>query len=345
MKNLESVIKNCHGCFAIILLFIIVSLSKSSISQSANPNTSPQSAPTETEEIIHVDSDLVMLPVTVMDRDGRYIAGLDKGDFSIYEDGREQDVVFFETFNTPITVFFVLDTSSSMKRFMLELSDAANLFLGKLQNDDRIIAARFCKDFIILQNLTPVKNIRGRKSLVLRQCSSRSGTRLYDAVHQAIRKIRKVSGRKAIVLFSDGEDTGVSVQNPVEFVTKEDNYKSAMEGDFLVYTLQFKDDSRTSFPCELNDNRCIEAYESPTKYMENMAKITGGRHLRINEITDLSNAFRTIADELKQQYSLGYYPKNKGKEGERREIRVRVNRPGLAVRARDSYVVGKRKSK
>ena len=77
--------------------------------------------------------------------------------------------------------------------------------------------------------------------------------------------------------------------------------------------------------------------------MQGLAAKTGGRSYRFEDIAKLDATFEMIVDELGRQYSLGYYPKNKGKAGERREIKVKVNRPGLAVRARDSYVVGKTK--
>ena len=309
------------------------------------PPATPPPVPRETEEIIHVDSDLVMVPVTVLDRDGRYITNLTKDDFQVLDEGIAQEVAFFEAIETPVTVFLLLDTSASMSEHMLELANAANKFLNNLRPNDYIIAAQFCGTYKIVQDLALVNDIRGKKSLVLKNCG---WTRLYDAVYFTFKKLNKIRGRKAVVLFSDGADAGINITYPAEFVTEKDNYKTAKESDSLVYTIKFDTSSQTECPCKRNDRRCRECKKdivTANRYMKTLPELTGGRHLKIAQVADLAEAFTEIANELRQQYSLGYYPKNKGKAGERREIKVRVNRPGLAVRARDSYVVGKRKSK
>ncbi len=294
------------------------------------------------DDLIRVDTDLVTIPVTVLDRDRRYITNVKKEDFQIFEDGIEQEITFFESVEKPFTIFVLLDVSSSMRPAIRNLANAANVFLEQLRPDDYLTAATFDEWVDVLFKVSTVKEIRKGKQFRLRVEASHGDTMVYDAVDFALKKIKKIRGRKAIVLFSDGIGSGIAT-------SEKSTLRDAEEGEALIYTVQFN----TLAISPSDKNRLSKAsidlgkqrLELANWYMRELAQKTGGRHFRIEDITDLEKTFGMIADELGQQYSLGYYPKNQGEAGQKRSIKVKVRQPNLAVKARESYIVGEQKNK
>lgn len=297
-----------------ILLFIFFIFSKTVYAQ---------------DEIIRIDTNLVTVPVTVLDREGRYVTNLKKEDVQIFEDGVEQEIALFETVEQPITVFLLLDVSGSMVYHLTQLTNASNVFANELRPNDQLIAATFGEEIKLLLPLIKVKDLQ--KGIKLRPMATYRDTMVYDAVEFAQKKMKKISGRKAIVLFSDGVGSGLSA-------SAKSNLRDAEEQEALIYTVQFA----FSPPIRhgnINEKMFDKWGAKASIYMKNLAAKTGGRPYQIEKITDLEKTFRLIAEELRQQYSLGYYPKQTGKDGERRAIKVRVNVPNVAVRARDNYIV------
>lgn len=305
--------------YSLALLFILFGFQNTAFSQN--------------EDVIRIDTNLVTVPVTVFDRDGRYITYLKKENFQILEDGNEQNIELFKSVEQPVTVLLVLDISGSMTKYMTNLTEAANIFVHQLRSDDRVAAATFADNLYVL--LKPTKVSELRKGIKIKQRSRDHFTRIYDAVHDALKLMRKIRGRKAIVLFSDGGGDGT-------FASAKDNFRHAEEGEALIYTVQFKNFLTAPHPHQ-NKEIFYEAIENANNYMLGLAQISGGRDYQIEKITDLNQTFAHIAAELRQQYNLGYYPNNPGKEGERRQIKVKVNVPNVAVRSRDSYIIGSQK--
>lgn len=285
------------------------------------------------DETIKVDTDFVTLPVTVLDRQGRYITNLQKENFQILEDGVEQEVSFFKTTEEPFTVFLLLDTSGSMKPYIENLLVAANTFVKELRPNDQLLAIEYASWMKNIFELTKVKDLK--TGIKLRDWGRESQTITFDVVDYALKKIKKVKGRKAIVLFSDGELYG-------EWASAKDNFEDAEEQEVLIYSIHFG-----AFPAK-SKRTSQEQYDRAIRrvmiYMRGLPQITGGRYFNIDNIANLERTFTQVANELGQQYSIGYYPKNSGKKGERREIKVKVNVPNVAVRARESYIVGSNKN-
>lgn len=276
------------------------------------------------DDVIRVDTNLVTIAASVMDREGRYIINLRKGDFQIFEDGVEQDISLFAPVEEPFTVLFLLDVSGSMSAYSDKLARAANIFLHLLHPDDQLIAASFDADVEVLSELSKAKDVWGRKEFLLRIAKDRAPvTMVYDAVDYALERMRKIRGRKAIVLFSDGVGSG-------ESATAKGTLTEAEEQDSLIYTVQFN-----TYP---DKGRFRGMVKTATNYMRDLAQKTGGRHYMVTEIAELESAFRLVAEELRRQYSLGYYAKNSSEAGRRRQVKVKVRRPNLVVRARDSYI-------
>lgn len=283
------------------------------------------------DEVLRVDTNLVTIPVTVMDRDGRYLTGLKKEDFQVFEDGIEQEVAFFEPVERPFTILLLLDVSGSMSYRMEDLAHAANAFVSQLRPDDWLSAVSFADFSSVLFRATKVSELR--KNITLRQRPDQFSTMLYDAVDDALKRMKKVQGRKAIVLFSDGYGIGT-------FADAKRNLRVAEEQDTLLYTVQFNTLSAKP-PRNVNKESYFKAVEEGNSYMRNLALKTGGRYYQVEYIADLEKTFGQVAEELRRQYSLGYYPKQRLEVGQRRLIKVKVRLPNLVVRARDSYIVQK----
>lgn len=306
---------------------------------SATPTPSPLPIITEQEleegDVVRVESNLVTVPASIMDRDGRYITDLRKADFQIFEDGVEQEIAYFAPVEQPFTILFLLDLSGSMSDRLTDLENAVTAFLGQLRADDRLGAVAFADTSWVLVRFTKVSELS--KGIRIRHRSDQSSTMIYDAVDDALERIKKEQGRKAIVLFSDGFGSGV-------LSSARDNLRKAEELDALIYTVQFNtlDEQPSHF---VNRQKYYKRVEEGNRYMRDLARKTGGEPYRIESLSDLGRTFGLVADQLRRQYSLGYYPKRQLESGQQRQIKVRVRVPHLIVRARDGFIVDKDRSK
>lgn len=341
------------------------------------------------DDVISVDTRLVTIPVKVSDRNGRFISGLKKEDFTVEEDKIGQRIEYFTNEQKPFTVALVLDMSYSATFKVDEIQQAALTFITKLRPADKVMVVSFDGDFYVLCEPT---NDRKTIEQAIIKTKIGSGTSLYETVDFVMNKrFDKISGRKAIVLFTDGVDT-TSRQ-----VYERDNIRDAMELDTLIYPIQYdtyKDvqdiqnksiiiadptiqttptangsriptgQPKNPFPFPLptgtistggknsppprsmpGSGTSREDYKRANEYLEEMAMRTGGRLYKANSIEFLSQAFSNIADELREFYSIGYYPSEEKEAGKRRKIKVRVKRKDVAVQARDGYIVKKKSEK
>lgn len=309
-------------------------------------------------DIIRVSTTLVTIPVSVMDRDGRYIPNLQKEEFRIWEDNVEQDVAFFQSVDKPFSVVLMLDTSPSTKFRLDEIQDAAISFVNQLRSDDRVMVVEFNEDIKVLSEFT---NDRSRLHRAIQRAETDNGTSLYDAVDMVMnQKLSRVTGRKAIVLFTDGVDT---TSRNADY---QSNIMDAQELDALIYPVQYDTSSDMNVgnyppvqqPIDVfgqilggifgggrrigrrggSRGTAREDYNLANRYLVELANSTGGREYRADTLQNMSYAFANVAEELRRQYTIGYYPKRTPQIGQRRMIRVRARQPNLAVRARESYV-------
>lgn len=298
----------------------------------------------EDDDVVRVDTNLVTIPVSVFDRNGLYIPGLRQQDFRIFENGVEQEIAYFGQTDKPFTVALLLDTSPSTEYKIDEIHQAAEAFINLLGPEDSVIVIEFNSSVKVQTEATKDRE-KIRKAIY--RAKFGNGTSLYNAVDEAVRKqLGKMSGRKAVVLFTDGVDT-TSRKNSYDSTL---NY--AEEADSLIFPIYYNTylenqrGTATSFPDIFADptiprGLSAEEYALGKKYLEDLADATGGRVFRPESTPGgLTAAFEGIAEELRRQYNIGYFPKDEGKRGQRKQIRVRVNRPNLIIRARDSYVVG-----
>lgn len=313
---------------ALVLLVVLVSTSAIVAAQTPAPSSRVNQVDAQ-DDVIRVDTNLVTIPASVMDREGRYVTDLKKEDFQIFEDGVEQEVSLFAPVEQPFTILFLLDMSGSMTYRIDDLARSANAFVGQLRPDDRLIVVSFDDWVEVLFEAKKVGDLR--KNIKLRLRPSPPTTMIYDAVDYALRRVKKIRGRKAIVLFSDGVGSGM-------FASAKRNLRDAEELGALIYTVQF--DTYPAEPSRYVDRKeYIKQIEEANNYMRDLAQKTGGRHYWVESISNLDETFDQVADELRRQYSLGYYPKTKPERGQRRQVKVKVRPPNLVVRARDSYIV------
>lgn len=334
------------------------------------PLPSPTATPDidDENEVIKVETNLVTMPVSVLDRDGRFISGLRQQDFKIFENGVEQKVDYFQSVEQPFTVILLIDVSPSTQFKIDEIQQAAITFVDQLRPSDRVMVIAFDENVHVL---SPITNNRYQLRNAIRQAQFGDGTGLYEAVDYVINEqMRQIQGRKAVVLFTDGVDT----------TSRRASYQSTLseteEVDALFYTIRYDTSNDMNggmnFPSpqgRRGGGRVTMAdilgailtggnvnigtgrgggsgrgqageYETGRKYLETLATNSGGRKFEASSMMNLEAAFSGIAEELRRQYSLGYYPETVGKVGERKQIKIRVMRPEVVVRAKNSYIVG-----
>jgi VWFA-related protein len=326
------------------------------------PAAPAKSAPEEVgaDDVVRVNTTLVTVPVSVMDRDGKYIPDLRREDFRLYEDGVEQEIAYFASVEKPFTVVLMLDTSGSTHFRLDEIQDAAIAFVDQLREDDRVMVVSFDDSVRVLTEPT---SDRARLREAIRRTHSGDGTRLYDAVDMVINdKLNRIQGRKAIVLFTDGVDTtsrratyASTVRDaeeldaliyPVQYDTYRDVNSSGPTSPLppIIFRWPFPVPNRYPLPIPGGGSSSggrgtsRRDYERADAYLQDLANKTGARLYRAERTRNLEQTFALVAEELRRQYSLGYYPKNTARAGERRQIRVRVTQPDLVVRSRDSYI-------
>ncbi|MGC2235174.1 MAG: VWA domain-containing protein [Pyrinomonadaceae bacterium] len=316
--------------------------------RSVNTNSKPQSQTipdnksaeilNDSDENLKVDTSLITIPVSVFDRNGIYIPNLSQEDFKVFEDGKEQEIGYFATSEKPFTVILLLDTSPSTEYKIEEIQNAAIAFVNQLKPQDSVMVIEFAWNVHVL---TDVTSDRQKIYKAIKKADFGDGTSLYDAVNNALKKrLSKIEGRKAIVLFTDGVDT------TSDAATYDSTLNLAEESDvtiFPIYYNTFSDNNRRNggifnpFP---RNGTTRSEYAVGKKYIDDLAAVTGGRVFPAESTPGgLTGAFEGIAEELRRQYNIGYYPQEAGQIGQRKQIKVRVNRPNLVIRARDSYIV------
>lgn len=327
-------------------------------------NRRPDPSPTVTpdagdDEIIRIETNLVTLPVSVLDRDGRFISGLQQRDFRIFEDGVEQKLDYFQSVEQPFTVVLLIDVSPSTQFKIDEIQNAAITFVNQLRPADRVMVIAFDQNINVL---TPPTNNRYELRNAIRNAQFGDGTSLYEAVDRTIyQHLARITGRKAVVLFTDGVDT-TSRRASID-----STLRATEEVDALFYPIRYDTSGNMGggggqpFPrrggrvtmadilgaiitggnVNMGGGGATSAeYAKGKQYLERLAQNSGGRAFEANSIYNLDAAFSGIAEELRRQYSIGYYPEAVGSVGQRKQIKIRVMRPGVVVRAKTSYIVG-----
>jgi VWFA-related protein len=335
-----------------------------------DPNVKPQADSAQQnipkgktdDDVISVETNLVTTPVSVLDRSGRFIPGLRKKDFKLFENGVPQKITYFQSEEQPFTVILMIDVSPSTKYHIDDIHYAALTFVNQLRPTDKVMVVAFDQRVRVLTE-EPTSE-KQKLYAAIYKANFGSGTSLYDAVDAiANLDILQFPGRKAVVIFTDGVDT----------TSRRANYQSTIstveEIDALFYPIHYDTQQKNSGGAPLASSlpgiqlppgvvlppevlaqlqaNVIRAgrgqsaveYERGRTYLESLATNTGGRMFEAESLTNLEASFSGVAEELRRQYSIGYYP-DSGEPGERRKIKIEIlAKPNVIVRAKSSYVI------
>ena len=299
-------------------------------------------------DVIRFDTSLVTVPVSVMDRGGRYVPMLRRENFQIFENGVEQKIAYFATTNSPFSVVLLIDTSGSTQFRLDDIQNAAINFVEKLKPSDSVMVMSFDDRIEVLCNATTDRNTITK---AIRRTRTGGGTRLYDAVQDILTKqLKTITGRRAVVLFTDGVDT------TSRRATYDSTIRLAEESDAPIYSVDYDTSGAAlgipggipggrgtilGLPLPRPTSRGGATpgdYRRAIRYLHTLSDMTGGRFYSGDSLFGIAQAFTWIAEELGRQYTIGYYPLSAGKEGERRQIKVKTTEADLVVKARDSYI-------
>jgi Ca-activated chloride channel homolog len=294
---------------------------------------------------VRVDVRLVNIIATVMDESGRYIGNLTADDFIVREDGALQKISHFsQDHDVPVSVGVLLDTSGSMERKIRTAVDAVDRFIRRTNVEDEIFLMTFSSEPLLRQDFT---NDREKLSQALRKMWVTGGTALYDALGEAIEKVH--AGRhekKAILLITDGQDTS-------SLKRLEEVLQNIRQAEVLVYAIGISPSSysqrsgRSPFNLPLpgilsgRSSRQNRRDDVDMKVLHSFGDSSGGRAFLLSENlsrrgTEIERVLTRVADELRSQYTLGYYPPQPD-DGRYHTIQVHT-RSGQLVRTRQGYL-------
>jgi VWFA-related protein len=277
------------------------------------------------------------------------------------ENGVEQKIAYFATTDAPFSVVLLIDTSGSTQLRLDDIQDAAIRFVDKLKSTDSVMVMSFDDRIKVECKAT---TDRGVIEKAIRHTRTGGGTRLYDAVEDILKKqLATIPGRKAVVLFTDGVDT-TSYR-----ASYDSTIRMAEESDAPIYVVDYDTSGFGSggvnapglpsgrgtimgipiptpgIPGTGGPGSSPGDYRRAVRYLHALSDVTAGRFYSGDSLFGIAQAFTWIAEELGRQYSLGYYPSTAGKDGERRQIKVKVTEADMVVKARDSYIYSEKAKK
>ena len=277
----------------------------------------------DTSKPISVKTDLVTLTLTVTDLYGRYVSGLTKNAFSIFDNNQEQEVTFFSDSDAPVSVGILFDVSGSMsgekinkarnalKRFVGSSHPSDEYFLIAFNNRAQLLLDRSRNGDAVLEKLTLI--------------NPKQNTALYDAVYLGIeRATRGTHQKKALLIISDGQDNASRYNfGEVRRLMK--------ESDVVTYAVGIIDGADSGSALGMQGQA----------FLDELTSVTGGKSFYPSSDIEMDEIFERIALELRHQYSIGYTPSNFSPDGKWRKVKVKVKPPRglprLTVRGREGY--------
>lgn len=302
------------------------------------PAGEPQNDEISEGDIIRVDSQLVTLNISVIDRGtNRGLMGLNQSDFKLFEDGQEQRIVQFDSAAAPFDMVLLIDLSGSTREVVKLIRAAALRFVEAARPADRIAVITFAGEPKIISELTADRDLLRQRIETID--TARGDTKLYDATNFAMGEVLKQSKnsrRTAIVLMSDGLDgtiPGISGQQGSVKYSYPETLRNIQEFDGVLYTLWLNTEYEAMSPLDTQP----EAFDMGHNRMKEMAEAGGGIFFPVERLTDLAGAYEQVVADLGTVYSLAYKPANSARDGRWRAIRIGVNRPNAVPRGKRGY--------
>jgi Ca-activated chloride channel family protein len=318
------------SCLALILIAFVTPISvtaqepKTEASKTKPAATaSPTPEGREAKDIEVFNTDLITLTVTVTDTYGRYVSGLDKKAFKVFEGKEEQEIEFFSDDDAPVSVGVIFDVSGSMSgdkirkarealgRFIQTSHDSDEYFLIAFNSRAQLLLDKTRDGDAVLNKLTFVE--------------TRSNTALYDACYLGVEKVtRGTHPKRAILLISDGQD------NDSRYTFSEVR-RLLKESDVVLYSIGILGGGDSGSTLGMGGQAILDELSS----------VSGGKAFFPNTSAEMDELFERIALELRHQYSIGYRPKNFVNDGKWHKLKVKVTPPRglprLFVRSREGY--------
>lgn len=259
-----------------------------------------------------VEVDAVQVTVTVTDGKGKFVAGIPQDAFRIYEDGQLQSIGYFASEDVPLELVVAVDISGSMTAAMPRLKRTVRNFLQAVPTGNQVTLLGFNDSVFTLtrRSTDPAERVRAVDRL-----APWGATALYDVIVRGIEMLGRQTGRRALVVFSDGEDQG-------SHVTLEDVERRLQASDVTLYMI--------------GQGRGV-THDYLRKLMQRLTAPTGGRVFTTDNIDALQGAFEELLDELSNQYLIGYQPTYAIRDDAWHEIKVEIDGQPLAIRARQGY--------
>jgi Ca-activated chloride channel homolog len=283
--------------------------------------TGPNSLKIHPGSLIRMNVDMVLVPVTITDPMNRLVTGLEKDDFQVYENGGTQKIVSFASEDAPVTIGIIFDLSGSMTSKLVRARESILQFIKTANPQDEFFVIGFNDRPELIEDFTnSVEDIQARLATV------RSGhrTALLDAIYFGLAKMKDARHeRKALLVVSDGGD------NRSRY-TEGEVRAQVREADVEIYSIGIFDPYAAT----------PEERTGPV-LLDELSEETGGRLFRVDDIAEMGDIAEKISTELRNQYMVGYKPKDLSRDGKWRKVKVKVNPPQglppLTVHARTGY--------
>ncbi len=301
----------------------------------AAPSPPPQEV--DEDDVIRVETDLVTLNMSVVDRaSGRGVAGLAEGDFKIYEDGAEQTIRSFESASAPFDLVLLIDLSGSTRDVVNLIRAAALRFVRAARPQDRVAVVAFAGAPVVVAPLTTDRESLRRRITAME--SPQGSTKLHDGLNFALDLIEKDSSnsrRSAVILMSDGLDSSLpNVRGDGSSVPYADILHRTEELDGVLYSLWLN----TEYEAFSSEDVQPETVDTAYERMKSLAEAGGGVFYEVERLEDLAGIYERVVADIGTVYTFTYLPTNKTRDNRLRAIRVTVlQRPNLVVRGRRGY--------
>jgi len=298
--------------------------------------------PDKDDQPIKVNTVLLNIPVIASDAKGRYVSGLKRENFSVIQDGEKQDIEFFADEKAPMNVVILIDCSGSTRPFLDSIKDAARDFVKIFRPEDQGMIVTFASEMKVMQEFTSDQK-KLDKAIKKADLLMPSGSNMQDAMYDIVtRSFKGVQGRKAIIVLTDGYVTGQSVSD-------QSLISSLAETDILVYPVMFNTNAVYTIPylpetVRFRDGTLMSREEAikriqadinaQLRFMSALGPATGGKRIDAKS-ANFKEAFQNIADELKNQYVIGFYPQI-GSAGKISSIGLKVDQNEVQLRTKRS---------
>jgi VWFA-related protein len=264
-----------------------------------------------------VDVDVVQVTAVVIDENGRFVPDLRMEDFRVLDDDRPQKLTNFASENIPLELVTAIDVSSSMTAALPLVKSSATRFLGALRPGDQVTVLGFNDNIFTLARRSSDQEVRAK---AVERLAPWGGTALYDVIIRAADLLGRQSGRRAMVVFTDGDDQSSHASMPAVV-------QRAEASDATIYMI--------------GEGRAIEA-RNLQQLMRQLASVSGGRAFFSEQPSKLEAIFEEILEDLRHQYLLAYAPPQGARDGEWHRLRVDVPGHQYSVRARQGYRMTRR---